>query len=116
QAQSQGGGGGGGGGGQQQIDALSEQERQIISATFNVQRDKRTVAADKFRQNSTVVGLSQQKLREQVEGLLTRMNSEDIQQAPKLKQTGDLLQLQILLDELAVHPRQAPVDLLAQLL
>src|SRR5581483_9387411 len=91
QAQSQGGGGGGGGGGQQQIDALSEQERQIISATFNVQRDKRTVAADKFRQNSTVVGLSQQKLREQVEGLLTRMNSEFIQQDPKLKQIGDLL-------------------------
>src|SRR5262247_332238 len=50
QAQSMGGGGGGGGGGQGQIDALSEQERQIISATFNVQRDKRTTSADKFRQ------------------------------------------------------------------
>src|SRR5262245_37644943 len=91
QAQSMRGGGGGGGGGQQQIDALSEQQRQIISATFNVQRDKRTVSADKFRQNSTVVGLSQQKLREQVEGLLTRMNSEFIQQDPKLKQIGELL-------------------------
>jgi hypothetical protein len=91
QAQSQGGGGGGGGGGQNQVDALSEQQRQIISATFNVQRDKRTVSADKFRQNSTVVGLSQQKLREQVEGLLTRMNSEFIQQDPKLKEIGELL-------------------------
>jgi hypothetical protein len=91
QAQSQGGGGGGGGGGQNQVDALSEQQRQIISATFNVQRDKRTVSTEKFRQNSTVVGLSQQKLREQVEGLLTRMNSEFIQQDPKLKQIGDLL-------------------------
>ncbi|PYR75251.1 MAG: hypothetical protein DMF87_20890, partial [Acidobacteria bacterium] len=80
QAQSQGGGGGGGGGGQNQVDALSEQQRQIISATFNVQRDKRTVSSEKFRQNSTVVSLSQQKLREQVEGLLTRMNSEFIQQ------------------------------------
>jgi hypothetical protein len=90
QAQSQ-GGGGGGGGGQNQVDALSEQQRQIISATFNVQRDKRTVSADKFRQNSTVVGLSQQKLREQVEGLLTRMNSEFIQQDPKFKQIADLL-------------------------
>jgi uncharacterized protein DUF4175 len=91
QAQSMGGGGGGGGGGQNQVDALSEQQRQIISATFNVQRDKRTVSADKFRQNSTVVGLSQQKLREQVEGLLTRMNSEFIQQDPKFKQIADLL-------------------------
>ena len=86
-----GGGGGGGGGGQNQVDALSEQQRQIISATFNVQRDKRTVSADKFRQNSTVVGLSQQKLREQVEGLLTRMNSEFIQQDPKFKSIADLL-------------------------
>jgi len=91
QAQSMGGGGGGGGGGQNQVDALSEQQRQIISATFNVQRDKRTVSTDKFRQNSTVVGLSQQKLREQVEGLLTRMNSEFIQQDPKFKQIADLL-------------------------
>jgi hypothetical protein len=91
QAQSQGGGGGGGGGGQNQVDALSEQQRQIISATFNVQRDKRRVSADKFRQNSTVVGLSQQKLREQVEGLLTRMNSEFIQQDPKFKEIADLL-------------------------
>ena len=39
QAQSQGGGGGGGGG---QVEALSEQQRQIISATFNVQRDCRS--------------------------------------------------------------------------
>ena len=91
QAQSAGGGGGGGGGGQNQVDALSEQQRQIIAATFNVQRDKRTVSAEKFRQNSTVVGLSQQKLREQVEGLLTRMNSEFIQQDPAFKQIADLL-------------------------
>jgi hypothetical protein len=39
QAQSMGGGGGGGGGGQNQVDALSEQQRQIISAT--VQRAAR---------------------------------------------------------------------------
>jgi hypothetical protein len=42
QAQSQGaGGGGGGGGGGGQMEALSEQQRQIISATFNVQRDRK---------------------------------------------------------------------------
>ena len=48
QAQSQEGGGGGGGGGRQnQAGALSEQERQIISATFNVERDR---AEDRRRQ------------------------------------------------------------------
>ena len=71
-----GGGGGGGGGAASQVDALSQQQRQIIAATFNVQRDRRTFTPQKLRENSTVVGLSQSKLREQVEGLITRMNSE----------------------------------------
>ncbi|HZB26717.1 MAG TPA: DUF4175 family protein, partial [Vicinamibacterales bacterium] len=38
-AESQAGGGGGGGGGE--VGALSQQQRQIISATFNVQRDRK---------------------------------------------------------------------------
>ena len=61
-----GGGGGGGAGGQ--VEALSEQQRQIISATFNVQRDRRNYTATKLRESTTVVGLSQSRLREQVEG------------------------------------------------
>src|SRR3970282_200079 len=81
QAQSQGGGGGGGGGGGQ-VEALSEQQRQIIAATVNVQRDRRKLTAAKLRENSTVVSLSQSALREQVEGLLTRMNSQLVQQDP----------------------------------
>ena len=39
-----------------QVEALSEQQRQIISATFNVQRDRKKVNADKLRENSKVVG------------------------------------------------------------
>ena len=66
--------GGGGGGQQQNQGGLSEQQRRIIAATFNVQRDRKTMAADKLRQNSTVIALSQTKLREQVEALLTQMN------------------------------------------
>ena len=49
QAQSQGGGGGGGGGGAGQVEALSEQQRQIISATFNVQRDRKTLTPQKLQ-------------------------------------------------------------------
>jgi hypothetical protein len=64
---------GGGGGQQQNQGGLSEQQRRIIAATFNVQRDKKTTAADKFKQNSTVIALSQTKLREQVQALLTQM-------------------------------------------
>ena len=42
--------GGGGGGGQQQnqVGALSEQERQIIAATFNIQRDRKTSGSPKL--------------------------------------------------------------------
>jgi hypothetical protein len=71
-AESQAGGGGGGGGQQNQVGALSQQQRQIIAATFNINRDRKTMTADKVKENSVVVALSQSKLREQVEGLLTR--------------------------------------------
>ena len=90
QAQSQGGGGGGGGGGGQ-VEALSEQQRQVISATFNVQRDRKKVNAEKLRENSKIVALSQSKLREQVEGLLTRINSQLIERDPAFAKVAELL-------------------------
>lgn len=92
QAQSQaGGGGGGGGGGGSQVEALSEQERQIIAATFNIQRDRKKYSSEKLRQNSNVVSLSQARLREQVETLLTRMNSQLVQRDPAFEKVGELL-------------------------
>ena len=89
-AESQAGGGGGGGGGGE-VGALSQQQRQIISATFNVQRDRKTMAAEKLKENAIVVALSQAKLREQVEGLLTRMNSRLVEQDPAFKKIAELL-------------------------
>ena len=74
QAQSQGSGGGGGGGEEGENPAqLSEQQKRIIAATFNIQRDRQKTSADKVRENSTVVALSQTKLREQVEQLVMQM-------------------------------------------
>ena len=90
-AESNAGGGGGGGGGSQQVGALSQQQRQIIAATFNIKRDRKTMAADKLRENSTVIALSQAKLREQVDGLVTRMNSRLVQQDPAFKKIAELL-------------------------
>ncbi len=90
-APSDAGGGGGGGGGQNQVGALSEQQRQIISATFNVQRDRKKMTADKVRENSIVIALSQSRLREQVDGLLTRMNSRLVEQDPAFKKVAELL-------------------------
>ena len=91
QAASMGGGGGGMGGAGGQVEALSEQQRQIISATFNVQRDRRGYTAPKLREATTVVSLSQSRLREQVEGLLTRLNSQLVQRDPAFEKIAELL-------------------------
>jgi DNA repair exonuclease SbcCD ATPase subunit len=56
-----------------------------------VQRDRRTWSADKLRESSTVVGLSQSRLREQVEGLLTRMNSQLVQRDPAFAKIAEML-------------------------
>ncbi|MCM3881263.1 MAG: hypothetical protein ND807_14230, partial [Vicinamibacterales bacterium] len=90
-AMSMGGGGGGGGQGQLQVDALSQQQREIISATHNIVRDKKTMTAAKLRENLVVVGLSQTKLREQVEGLVARMNSRLVEPDPAFLKIAELL-------------------------
>jgi hypothetical protein len=91
QAPSMGGGGGMGGAGGGQVEALSEQQRQIISATFKVQRDRGKYTPAKLREAATVVSLSQSRLREQVEGLVTRLSSQLVQQDPAFKKITDLL-------------------------
>jgi hypothetical protein len=92
QAQSQGGGGGGGGGGAGgQVEALSGTA--ASDHLRDVQRAARSKSftPDKLRQNSTVVALSQSRLREQVETLLTRMNSQLVQRDPAFEKIGELL-------------------------
>ena len=90
-ATSMGGGGGGGGGGMDQVGALSQQQRQIIAGTFNMQRDRKQMAADKFREGMTVLTLSQSRLREQVEGLVERMNSRLVTPDPAFQKIAELL-------------------------
>jgi hypothetical protein len=92
QSDAGGGGGGGGGGGQQnEVGNLSEQQRRIISATFNIQRDRATMTAEKLREGAIVIALAQSRLREQVEGLLTRMNSRLVEQDPSFAKIAELL-------------------------
>ena len=50
-----GGGGGGGGGGNMQVDALSQQQREIISATHNLVRDRKTMTPAKVSENLVVI-------------------------------------------------------------
>ena len=81
-AQSQGGGGGGGGG---DARALSEAQRQVISATFNVIRDRDTFSEEEYRENLVFLTLAQGRLREQVETLLRRMNSRVMSADPAFR-------------------------------
>ncbi|MGE4056691.1 MAG: DUF4175 family protein, partial [Vicinamibacterales bacterium] len=71
QAQSMGGGGGAG----QQVGQLSQQQRQIVAATFNLVRDRSKMTADKFRETAVFLTLAQARLREQVTELSGQMNS-----------------------------------------
>jgi hypothetical protein len=94
-ATSMGGGGGGGGGGGAEVGALSEQQRQIIAGTFNILREKKTATAEKMREASVVLALSQGRLREQVEGLVGRMNSRLVAPDPSFKKIAELLPLAV---------------------
>src|SRR4029077_6092369 len=71
-AQSQAGGGGGGGG---EVGQLSEQQRQIVAATFNVVRDRPKLTAEKFRENVVFLNLAQAKLRAQVDELVQKLQA-----------------------------------------
>jgi Domain of unknown function (DUF4175) len=73
-AQSQAMGGGGGGAGQQ-VGQLSQQQREIVAATFNIVRDKAKTKPEKFRENVVFLNLAQAKLREQVEELVGKLKS-----------------------------------------
>ena len=89
-AQSMSGGGGGGGGGNQ-VGQLSQQQREIVAATFNTVRDKSKMTAAKFRENTVFLTLAQAKLREQVEELSGKMNSRLDSVDPAFKSIADAL-------------------------
>src|SRR4029077_4058193 len=87
-AQSQAGGGGGGGG---EVGQLSEQQRQIVAATFNVVRDKDKLKADKFRENVVFLTLAQAKLRAQVDELVGKLQARVGVVDPGFKAIADAL-------------------------
>jgi hypothetical protein len=83
--------GGGGGGQQNSVDALSEQQRQIISASFNLQRDRKKTGNDKTKEGSVVVGLMQKRLQDQVGELLSNFATRVGDQAEQFKKITDYL-------------------------
>src|SRR5581483_8005441 len=72
--------GGGGGGGGQQNDAgqLSQQERDIIAATFKTVRDSAQTDAKALGENVSTIQLAQSRLKDQVGQLVARLEQRGI--------------------------------------
>jgi hypothetical protein len=105
----------GGGQGMEDPGALSEQQRQIIAATFNISRDRTTYTAQGFREALTTVELSQKRLREQVNTLLQRMQQRGVVQMDSIfTQIAELLPqaMRAMSDAEGQLQRQRPDDAL----
>ncbi len=77
--QSQQGGGGGGGGEGEDQNQISQRQKEIISATWNQQRDKRATAVDSAEAGKFLSEV-QSKLRDQAKSLAKRMQSRELSQ------------------------------------
>jgi hypothetical protein len=67
------------GGGERNVEsALSELQRQIIAATFNLKRQRSSYDGAEFSENVVSVALTQGRLREQVGTLLERMQNRGL--------------------------------------
>ena len=75
---------------QRQRGSLAAQEKEIIAATFNTDRDRATMTPDKFKEALVVIRLQQDKLRGQVDALVAQM-LERLQGNQEFKKIADLL-------------------------
>ncbi|WP_420635453.1 DUF4175 family protein [Candidatus Palauibacter sp.] len=82
QAEQGGGGGGGGGGGSGMEGELSEQQRQIVAATFRLMRDGEEFDAAEMSENLATLTLLQGRLRQQVEELALQMQQRGVAADP----------------------------------
>ena len=82
---------GGGGGGGEQNGRLSEQQREIIAATFNVLRDSATLSAREFEENLVTIALAEEELKDQARTLAQRMDNRGVTDDSSFKQIAMLL-------------------------
>jgi hypothetical protein len=64
--------------------ALSEQQRRIVSGTFNVVRDRAKAGDEKFRQDVVFLALTQGQLRERAESLAVQIKARVAQADPTM--------------------------------
>lgn len=74
-------GGGGGGGGESLDGQFSQQQRQIVAATFKMVRDRDEYSDKEYRENMATLALSQGRLRERVEAVVRRIQDRGVMQS-----------------------------------
>jgi hypothetical protein len=77
QAEQQGGGGAGGMGGGME-ESLSELQKQVVAATFNLTRDRERYGEDEYAESVTAVALAQGRVKDQVTTLAERMTNRGL--------------------------------------
>lgn len=77
----QGGGMPGGGGAMGGQEALSELQKQVVAATFNLVRDREGYDEDRWQESLAAVALAQDRVREQVNTLAQRMTNRGLADA-----------------------------------
>ncbi|MDT8368824.1 MAG: DUF4175 family protein [Longimicrobiales bacterium] len=108
-----------GGGGQQPPaePGLSELQRQVIAATFNLNRDRDTYTDQEFAESTRSVALAQGRVREQVGTLVERMRNRGLANAEESfrviaemlpEATAAMDTARILLDSLRTEPALQP--------
>ncbi len=86
-------GGGGGGGAEGMNGELSEQQRQIVAATFRLVRDRATFEAAELSENLATLTLLQGRLREDVERLVEQMEARGVAADPTFRAVFEELPL-----------------------
>jgi hypothetical protein len=84
-------GGGGGGGGGDDPGELSQQQRDIIAATYNVLRDSTRYDPKNYAESVNTITLMQERLREQVDQLATQMRERGITQDTNFARIAEIL-------------------------
>ncbi len=67
QSEQGGGGGGGGGGGNQDNPQFSREQKELMVAAYNIQRDSATTPPERFREDLATVAVGQENLRDEVQ-------------------------------------------------
>jgi hypothetical protein len=72
--------------------ALSEQQRRVVSGTFNVVRDRAKTGEDKFKQDVVFLALTEGQLRERAAGLSAQIKARVAQAEPTMVKIAGALE------------------------